>query len=66
MGFHGGAETTLEDEIIYSEEISPLIDKAVKDLMILTVSFESEHSAHEVRSILETLIFKIVKQERGL
>jgi hypothetical protein len=58
-----GGETTLEDRIIYDEEIMPLIDEALTKIYALP---EVTGYPKGLRGILETLVFKVVKHERSL
>jgi len=62
MGMHGGVGTTLEDDVIWGEPAGPLIDKATDELMTLTVGWETDHERHEVRTILERLVWVLAKE----
>jgi len=58
----GGSETTLQDRIIYDEEIADLIHGAVMDLGPLV---QEGASLASMRTVLEGLVYHAIKEWTG-
>lgn len=61
----GGSETTLEDRIIYDEHIFPMI-KETREKLFNLIARRPDFKDYEIQALLETLVYKVVKYERGL
>lgn len=59
MGFHGGGETTREDEIIYGEITGAMIDEAT-DKIYKHVSDPVQR--HEIRTVIEQVVWKVLRE----
>lgn len=58
-----GGETTLEEEIIYNPDIEKLIEAAERRIMVQLD--RDPDPPYEIRSALETLVFKAIREWTG-